>query len=388
MAQDSFRIETVAGSGYVLVVGGTMAGQEAPGIADEVADKAILAARRTWRLGLPAINPSDLGRLRTATKLAPKRADAWGMLALLLRHAVEYADAGDCAALVSECEEAAERACELQPLQPDATAALTGIWPIFGDWKRRRHALLAALKKNPGHAPLLHDLLVLEMSTGRPRAAFEILEPLYRHDTLAAIYHYKMIYQLWTLGRSAEADRVADRAMQMWPRHPAIWFCRFWHLSFTGRAPQALQQLQDEANRPPVPPQALAHLEATLRALLDPSPELRAQAITANLAAARRGPAQSVHALIQLSGMGEVDPAFRVARAYYLGQGHLPVAIRKSPSDPTINELHRRATQALFIPTGRAMREDPRFLPIVSEMGLADYWNDCAIEPEFLAAGA
>ena len=108
--------------------------------------------------------------------------------------------------------------------------------------------------------------------------------------------------------------------------------------------------------------------------------------LLSNLAAARRGPAQCVQALIQLSGLGAVDAAFEVARAYYLGQGTLPVAIRKSPSDPTVNELHRRATQALFIPTGEAMRADPRFLPLAGAMGLADYWNECAIEPDFLAA--
>ena len=380
------EIETVSGSGYVLIVGDGIA-ERSPALAVEVVDEAIHTAWRTWRLGLPAVNLSDLDALRAACRLAPTREDAWGMLALMLRHAVEYADGPDCASLVSECEVAAARAQALQPDQPEAVAAMAGIWPIYGDWERRRTALLAGMKCAPESAPLRHDLLVLEMSTGRPSAAFGTLEPLFREDPLAAIYHYKLVYQLWTLGSKREAGRVADRAMQMWPRHPAIWFCCFFFLSFTGRASQALQQLKDEDNRPPIHPVALDHLEATVRALLDPSPELRAAAVKANLAAAQRGPAQSVQALIQLSGLGEVDAAFDVARAYYLRDGVLPVAIRKSPSDPTVNELHRRATQSLFIPTALSIRADPRFLKLCEDMGLAQYWASCGIEPDFLNAG-
>ncbi|MGX7894301.1 winged helix-turn-helix domain-containing protein [Tsuneonella sp. HG222] len=384
---DAFRIETVSGSGYALVVqhGG---GARALPDAGDAAGEAVQAAWRTWRLGLPAVNPSDLDALRGACRLDPARAEAWGMLALLLRHAVEYADGPDCAALVAECEETAARALALAPGQPEALAALAGLWPIFGDWKRRRAVLLGALKRNPGSAPLRHDLLVLEMSTGRPAAALAVLEPLFRADGLAAIYHYKMIYQLWTVGRVEDAVRVADAAMQMWPRHPAIWFCCFWLLCFTGRAVQARQQLHDEVNRPPIPPVALGHLEATVRALVDPSTELRGAAVAANLSAAERGPAQSVQALIQLSGMGELDAAFEVARAYFLRAGSLPVGIRKSASDPTVNELHRRATQCLFIPTAAAMRADPRFEPLCEAMGLAGYWRACGIEPDFRAEPA
>ena len=117
---------------------------------------------------------------------------------------------------------------------------------------------------------------------------------------------------------------------------------------------------------------------------MDPTSGRRAEAIDANLAAAARGPAQCVQAIVNLSGLGEVDAAFDVARGYYLRSGPLPVGIRKTASDPTVNELHRRATQPLFIPTAASMRADPRFLPLCEEMGLARYWQDAGVTPDFL----
>jgi DNA-binding winged helix-turn-helix (wHTH) protein len=380
---DDFSIETVSGAGYVLVAREPELGGNAP--PPNSSEAAIAEGWRVWRLGLPAVNVGAIEGLRAAAQGAPERADVWGLLALLLRHAVEYADADTCAELVGECEAAAARAQALAPGQPEANAAMIGLWPIFGDWSRRRADLLATLEKSPGHAPLLHDLLVLEMSTGRPGTAIQYLEPLHAEDRLAAIYHYKLVYQYWTLGRLAEADRVADRAMQLWPRHPAIWFCRLWHLAFTGRPAQAAQQLADESNRPPIPLPALGTFQSTLDSLLDDSPELRANAVAANLAAAERGPAQCSHALIQLGGLGEVDAAFAVAQGYYLRSGPVTVSIRKTVSDPTVNEQHRRVTQPLFIPTAAAMRADPRFMPLCEAMGLGDYWQSAGIVPDFLA---
>jgi hypothetical protein len=39
----------------------------------------------------------------------------------------------------------------------------------------------------------------------------------------------------------------------------------------------------------------------------------------------------------------------------------------------------------LFTPTAAAMQKDPRFLPLMRQMGLADYWDRRGILPDFLA---
>jgi hypothetical protein len=41
----------------------------------------------------------------------------------------------------------------------------------------------------------------------------------------------------------------------------------------------------------------------------------------------------------------------------------------------------------LFTPTAAPMQRDPRFMPLMEEMGLADYWKRRGIVPDFLASG-
>jgi hypothetical protein len=232
----------------------------------------------------------------------------------------------------------------------------------------------------------MHDLGILEMATGRPSAAAALNDRLMELEPLAAGFHYKRTYLLWSIGRLAEMDRVADRAMQLWPRHPAIWFARLWSLAFTERPRQALQQLGDSSARPDLPAPVLATLHQTLRALADPGDEqAREAAVAANLEAAERGPAQSVAAIIQLAGLGAVDGAFQAAEGYLLRRGSISVGLHKTETDPSITDQHRRVTQMLFLPVAAGLRADPRFMRLCDEMGMAAYWNEAGLRPDFMA---
>lgn len=378
---DSFEIETIAGAGYLLTVGSS------PANAGKAVDEAVEKGWHSWRRGLPSPDLPAIDALRATVDRQPSRADAWGMLALLLRNAAEYAEAAECDRLVQECECAAVRALCLEPMQTEARAAMISLPPLFGDWIGRRSRLLAALEDDPGGIPLRHELAVLEMATGRPSAAIPIIAELVEKDPLAALFQYKRTYHLWALGELGEMDRAADRALQLWPRHPAIWFARFWSLAFTGRPRQAAQQLGDAELRPPIPPPALATFETTVASLLDPGSEAkRHAAVRANVAAAERGPAQSVAAIIHLSGIGAVEECFLVAQGYFLRSGEMAVGARKSGSDPSVNDQHRRVTQMLFLPVTEPLRRDPRFAGLCSDMGLSEYWRRAALVPDFASA--
>jgi tetratricopeptide (TPR) repeat protein len=373
------RVETIPSSGYVLAASDQGARKS------DRTDLAIGAGWRSWRLGLPVPDLPTVEQLRTAAAEQPEHAGGWGMLALMLRHCSEYAEAEDCAQFVQECEAAAAQAFALDPGQPLARVALIGLPPLFGDWLARRAKLLGVLEEDDDNVPAKHDLAILEMATGRVSAAVPLIEELLARDPLAAVYHYKRTYHLWTLARLAEMDQVADRAMQLWPRHPAIWFARFWSLAFTGRPHQALQQLSDQATRPDLPPPALATLEVTLRALAHAGDnEARVAAIEANLRAAGRGPAQALAAIMHLAGLEALDEAFAVAESYLLRRGPLASGIRKTASDPSVTDQHRRVTQMLFLPVTAPLREDRRFLPMCDLMGMARYWRDASVTPDFL----
>jgi DNA-binding winged helix-turn-helix (wHTH) protein len=375
------RVETKAAAGYFLDVVAT----EGHSV---TTDEAVDAGWRSWRLGMPAPDLATIKRLRSVLAAQPDRADAWGMLALLLRNAVEYAEPSHVATLVDECETAAARAAVLDPEEPNARAALIGIAPFYGHWAARREALLEALRLRPGEVVPCHDLAVLEMATGRPSAAAPLIEELLDRDHLSATFHYKRTYHLWTFGRLAEMDQVADRAMHLWPKHPAIWFARLWSLAFTGRPRHALLQLHDEGTRPDLPRPAYVTLEATLAAMMEPpSTEKREEAIRANILAAERGAAQSASAIVHLSGLGAVDEAFDVADGYFLRRGPYAVAVRKSTSDPSVTDQHRRITQMLFLPVAQILRDDSRFDALVEEIGLSRYWAQFGIAPDYRSSG-
>ena len=356
-------------------------------------ENAIEGAYDCWRLGLPTPDHHALEVLESVLAKDQRNAAAWGMYALLLRKAVEYAGPDDCAIFVRKCEQAARKSIALTDAQPDALVALAGIMPIFGNWQQARVELLEVLRGEVDHVPAAHDIAILEMSTGRPSAARPIIGDLIARDPLAATFYYKRMYHLWTVGELGDLDTVASRALQLWPRHPAIWSARLWTLIFTHRAGQALCFLEDETARPQMPPELLDMLRQTVRLAAEHQaggpwdPAARAHTIASAQAAASRGPAQAVAALICLCALEAVDEAFEIAYGYYLGRGTAVVPLRHSSGDPSITDQHRRVTQPLFIPSAEALRQDSRFLPLCEEIGLVAYWERFGLTPDFFARG-
>lgn len=382
VASEAVQIETIAGAGYVLRLAAT--GANAASADSEIVRGAIEAAYDSWRAGLPEPDHLRLEQLRRVSAEDPDDPRTWGMLALLCRQAAEYADPADVPGFVSECEAAARRALTIDSGQAEALVARASVAPLFGRWLHARTALTNVLERTPDHTIALHDLAILEMATGRVRAAKAIIDSLMARDPLAACFWYKSIYQHWSVGDLAGLDAVADRAIQLWPRHPAVWSARFWTLANTGRGPAALKMLEDGAARPPMPEPALRLLKLVVSAHTAGDAALGEQAARACSDAAARGPAQALGALNGLGLLGRVDEAFSVAGAYYHRAGAGPVPLRHTNEDPSINDQHRRVTQMLFTPAGAAMRSDPRFLPMCERMGLVVYWEQTGLAPDFL----
>lgn len=385
VAPRGIAIETVPRTGYRLVVPQSRAATCEFTLANEL----VSAAYDCWRSGVSRPDVQQIFELEGLLARSDRDdARAWGILALLQRKAAEYADADDCAAYVHGCEEAARRALDIDPKESHARVALAGLAPLFGNWSNARRELLAIIADDPEHAPAVHDLAILEMSTGRPSAAIPLIADLLAKDPFAATFHYKRMYHLWTVGDINGAEQLAARAMQLWPQHAAIWSARFSTLLFTQRADQALRLVSDEC--PPAIPPAVAtflRLSAeTVIALESGDSSGRAAHIDRAMKLAALGPAQAVAALLAMCALDAVDEAFEIARGYYLGQGRAAAPLRWAPGGPTITDQHRRVTQPLFIPAARRMREDPRFIPLCEDIGLAAYWEEFALVPDFLQA--
>lgn len=396
VGSSAVMIETIPRLGYMLTIATAAQVAEADNSATtaEVGlQGGVEEAYDCWRLGLPSPDEAAIQVLRSALSPDCRDATAWGTYALLLRKAAEYAGSDKCAAFVRECERAARKALTLVGNQPDARVALAGVMPICGNWQATREVLLEVLRTEQGHVPALHDLAVVEMATGRPSAARPIIEDLIARDPLAATFYYKRMYHLWTFDELAELDLVAARALQLWPRHPAIWSSRLWTFLFTHRAEHALGFLEDETVRPPIAGQPLDLILLTVRLAaaeqLGEKLESGARRVVVARAseAARRGPAQAVVALFCLCAVNAINEAFEVAYGYYLAKGAAVTPLRHTPGDLSITDQHRRVTQPLFVPSALRLRQDCRFVPLCEQLGLTAYWDRFGLTPDFLRTG-
>jgi hypothetical protein len=174
--------------------------------------------------------------------------------------------------------------------------------------------------------------------------------------------------------------------MDMWPRHPGIWFARLWMLASTGRIDRALAQIADEAARPPLPPAMVDTLRLCMQAAQSRHADLKRAAADRAMKEAAHNVASVVNATMLLNLMGELDHAFELAEAYYLERGRVLVAMEWRPGRPVVPDQRRRKTNMIFTPTAAPMQRDPRFLPMMKRMGLWDYWTRRKVRPDFMQA--
>ena len=416
LARDSFELETITKVGYRMLVEGTPLEQSlapasrAPRMTRRAAIGAggglllLTAGAGVWYLAMPrrdtrVVALIDRGRMamrdqmpdgtqqgiaffEEALRLAPDDAEAWGNLALAWRNVSEYAPLEEISAAVGASENAARQALALDPDQPEAHAALALLPPIYGDWLAAERRMRAIHTRFPGQAAVIGELALLMFSVGRAADAAAFSQQATALEPLSPIYRYRLTYHLWTTDRLDDAERTVDRAMQLWPTHPAVWFARFLLFVGTDRYEAALRLLSA--------PTAEAMLGSTLDlwrkcclAKTNGRAADRDAAVAASIDAARGSGSGCVNAILALNRLGAVDEAFAVAEGYLLRRGPLVTDIGSELA--TINDQRWRKTMMLFIPATSAMRSDPRFEGLCADIGLADYWRRSGTEPYFRA---
>ncbi|MEO7634757.1 MAG: hypothetical protein ABIS38_03800, partial [Sphingomicrobium sp.] len=310
-------------------------------------------------------------------------AEAWGLLSVALRNDVEQAAPAAVAAAAATCETAARRALAIDPREPNARVALATIKPEFGDWGEVEDALRAILRDSPDNIHALGALTPVLQSVGRSRASWDLNERAIALEPLSPVHQFRRALKLWIFGRVAAADVTIDRALQLWPRHPAVWNARLYLFAFTGRADAALGQIADRASRPPsFTADAEAFWLASLRALASGASTDVAVARTANIAAAPKSPAFAISSMMVLSSLSEIDAAFAVAEGALLRRGALIGTIWGGRGEMPVADQYWRRTMNLFTPATAAMRADPRFLKLCDGIGMVDYWRARGVWPD------
>jgi DNA-binding winged helix-turn-helix (wHTH) protein/tetratricopeptide (TPR) repeat protein len=336
------------------------------------------------RNAMPNMDAQGVGFLEEAVALRPDSAFAWGRLALAREIIAEHAPPAEATATFTATQEAARRALALDRRQIDALAALALLPPYYGDWYAADRRLQSVLAIDPENLAIRNRRSFMYVGAGRAREGSAdrlltaALEPLHAGQQSNLIYAY------WILGDIGAADRAADRALQLWPKHPGIWFGRLWTLAFTGRAPRALAHVMDVAGRPDLPPWLFETMRLSMTALVTKRPADVTAAVDSVISIVSKGPSNAVQGVLILCGLGEIDSAFEVSTAYLLERGPLMASVRWQEGQVSINDEHRRKTNMLFVPVAEAMRADKRFLDLTAQIGLANYWERIGVLPDFL----
>jgi len=347
------------------------------------ADALIEEGERVLREAWPGSDEKAVGYLQSATALNPGDAHAWGLLAIALRNVAEQAAPNRTTAAVLASERAANRALMANPRDGNALTALATVRPEFGNWAETEDALRHALKVDRDNPAAINYLVMLLQSVGRAHESWKLNERLARIQRSSPVYEFRKALKLWIFGRVPEADLTIDRALQMWPRHPAVWNARLYIFAFTGRPEAGSRMIEDDRFRPSTfGPASARYWRSSLRALATRSEGDIAGARTVNLQLAPRSPGFAVAAMMVLSALGEIDSAFGVAQGALLRSGPLIGTIWAGNGEMPVNDQYWRRTMNLFTPATAAMRGDPRFRPLCDGMGMTVYWRQRGIWPD------
>lgn len=339
--------------------------------------------REALRQGLPEPTAQAIGFLREAVAESPDFADAWGELSSAYQHSLTYTEPPRQAGVVAQAEAAARRAQELDPEQPVAAATLALLTPFYRNWGKAEPLFLRARRLHPREPNVLAGHGRLLLSLGRIREAVAALEASVAADAYVPPHRQALAMALWADGRAEEADLAIGKALDLWPRHYALWFLKLYMLAHSGRADEALAFAADRPGRPPnVPAEDMDMQLAGIRALHSGAPEaVDAQAKTYR-EAAMRGVGYAELAMRWFAAAGRLDDAFAVARGMYLNEGFRISDERFSPGQGRFMQGGARMTHHLFLPPTAAMRADPRFAGLMRDIGIAGYWKASGRGPD------
>lgn len=373
----------LAGGGAALVAGSAFILARGFGEPDP-AEPLMTQSRTQMRSGTADGKANAIRLARQAAQASPGNAEAWGLLALTLARSDEHAM--DRATIpMSDIQTAADRALQIDPGNADAKAALAIAIPYFGDWLAAERRFDAVLAEHPDHVFTRDSRQFMLGAVGRMKESALARVAMPDSANLDATMAFKRIYALWFLDRVAEADRAADQVLEIWPREPGAWFARLWVLAGSGRLDRARAHVADRAARPELPPPIFAGIDAALGAAQSGQPAAIAAVSQGLLAGVRQNVAAVVNAMMLLNVMGAMDPLFDLANAYYLERGPLIAALDWRPGQPVVPDQRRRKTNMIFTPLAAPMQQDARFMPLMEEIGLADYWARRGVGPDFLS---
>jgi len=322
---------------------------------------------------------------RRVTEMAPDFADGWGRLGQAYAIPSHYRQRTENRMLRARAEEAARRATEIDRGNALGEVALAMALPFRGAWLEQQRHLARASSDRPADPDVLGAHGVLLQFTGRNADAAAYYDRLPKLPLTPGVY-VNYLRALWSAGRVEELDRAMAQAASVYPTQASIWSIREDILKFSGRTATLSAMIRDPQTLPTgmKSPQLDEEMDVT-RAIETRDKALGDAVMKIKWEGARAASGPAEEAIRVAAGLGRLDDAFAIADAYYFARGFTIPDLRGLRAD-AYSVPEQRQTRLLFEPVTGTMRADPRFGPLVDELGLERFWRESRVQPDYRRA--
>ena len=316
---------------------------------------------RAWTVSLASL--AQLIELdREIVRRAPHFSAAQSNLASEIVNTVEWFPPNQQPDLLAEARARAQSAQEDDRNNGEAYAVQALLEP-HGAWATRERLLLKGLAVEPTSDEINADYFTFLVEVGRLKEAAVYAQRAAALAPLDADRSANAAESLALIGETEHATATLQAAKLRWPDSVNV-NGQLLQLSIFHGAEDEQDAVLNDVNVPLSGPDK-ATWRKVLKAIRSGNPRLAASVKPSVIEMARNGDVGRRYAVMMLSAMGLLDDAFAVAPD-----------LAAAPPLPIV-------TGALYAPLTSAMRRDPRFMQLASDLGLANYWRETGKWPDF-----
>lgn len=305
----------------------------------------------------------NIEALSQAVAQAPELGLARAMLAAETAALLDSASEPQRQELRTQIHANAERALRQDRSLGDAYLALERIEPRRR-WDARERTLQQGLEQDERNGALSTEYSELLFEVGRFDDALAYARNASTLEPLSLSKRASVGSILLQNGDIESARDIVDELSEVWPNDPSLWLLRL-RVAFWGETyDDALALINAPASqiRSTRARQCWRYAIDAMRAAPNSLP--RTAALRQIVDCSNTGDLPTAQALMQYSALGELDEAFALARQRF-------------------EDERRGGEDVLFAAATGPMRHDPRFMPLMRDLGLLGYWRLSGHWPDF-----